>query len=53
MKTTKTNFGKLSFAKLMIARVGNAHSILGGSIPKETDSCPITYNCGGDTVDTQ
>ncbi|MBC8755169.1 hypothetical protein H2O64_10830 [Kordia sp. YSTF-M3] len=53
MKTFKRNLGKLSLAKLVIAKVGNVHSIYGGSIPKETDSCPITFRCGGDTIDTQ
>ena len=57
MKTTKRNLGKLSLAKLMVAKVGNVNSIYGGSIPKETDNChtatACTYGCGGDTVDTQ
>jgi len=53
MKTTKRNFGKLSLAKLMIAKVGNVNSIYGGSIPKETETCPETYTCGADTIDTQ
>ena len=53
MKTTKRNFGKLNLSKLIIAKVGNAHSIHGGSIPKDTETCPQTYTCGVDTIDTQ
>jgi hypothetical protein len=53
MKISKKNLGKLSLAKLLIAKVGNVHSIYGGSLPKKSDHCPETYNCGMDTIDTQ
>ncbi|WP_420570930.1 hypothetical protein [Kordia sp.] len=57
MKTTKRNFGKLSLSKLNIAKVGDINSIYGGSLPKESEDCnthdTCTYNCGGDTIDTQ
>ncbi len=57
MKITKRNLGKLSLSKLKVAKVGDVHTIYGGSIPKETETCPTnntcTYNCGGDTIDTQ
>jgi hypothetical protein len=53
MKILNRNFGKLSLAKLMIAKVGDVNNIYGGSLPNETDYCPPTYNCGGDTIDTQ
>ncbi|QHI37770.1 hypothetical protein IMCC3317_31520 [Kordia antarctica] len=57
MKTTKRNFGKLNLSKLNIAKVGDINNLYGGSIPKETDNCNTneicTYNCGGDTIDTQ
>lgn len=57
MKTTKRNLGKLSLSKLKVAKVGDINSIYGGSIPKQTDNCTstdtCTYNCGGDTIDTQ
>ena len=57
MKTTKKNLVKLTLTKLNIAKVGDINSIYGGSIPKETDHCytteVCTYNCNGDTIDTQ
>jgi len=53
MKNSKRNFGKLNLAKLMIAKVGNIHSIYGGSIEKETEKCFPTQKCGADTIDTQ
>ncbi|WP_158269168.1 hypothetical protein [Kordia periserrulae] len=57
MKMNKRNLGKLNLSKLKIAKVGDIHSLYGGSIPEETENCPsqdtCTYDCGGDTIDTQ
>lgn len=53
MKNSKRNFGKLSLSKLIISKVGNVHSIYGGSVEKETDTCFPTQGCGADTIDTQ
>jgi hypothetical protein len=53
MKNSKRNLGKLSLTKLVIAKVGNVHSIHGGSLKKETEYCLPTVNCGVDTIDTQ
>ncbi|MEM6721842.1 MAG: hypothetical protein AAF611_21115 [Bacteroidota bacterium] len=57
MKFSKRNLGTLNLLKSRIAKVGDIHSLHGGSIPKETENCPsqntCTYNCGGDTIDTQ
>lgn len=55
MKTIKRNLGKLSLSKLNIAKVGDTNSIYGGSLPKKGGATRgiCTYNCGGDTIDTQ
>ncbi|EDP96614.1 hypothetical protein U8527_21825 [Kordia algicida OT-1] len=57
MKNSKRNLGTLSLSKLKIAKVGDINSLYGGSIPKESDNCATTdtctYNCNGDTIDTQ
>lgn len=57
MKIAKRNLGKLNLLKLRIAKVGDINNVYGGSIPKETETCPTnnacTNNCGGDTIDTQ
>lgn len=57
MKIQKRNLGKLNLLKSRIAKVGDINSLYGGSLPKETENCTTldtcTYNCGGDTIDTQ
>jgi hypothetical protein len=58
MKNIKRNFRKLHLLKLNVAKVGDIHSMYGGSIPKDSENCnthnACTYGCAGDdTVDTQ